>query len=141
VRGLLDPDGYMWRSEVQTAMKATPAEVEIELRAQIDKALAAGLKPTHLDTHMGTLYTRRDFFDVYTRLGREYGIPVMAMRPTPEALAYAKSLAFQSARKPSHSLKRMVSCSSTTSIPVSRAGTSPSGKRPTSSSFATSNQV
>jgi len=90
VRGLLDPDGYMWRSEVQTAMKATPAEVEIELRAQIDKALAAGLKPTHLDTHMGTLYTRRDFFDVYTRLGREYGIPVMAMRPTPEALAYAK---------------------------------------------------
>ncbi len=90
VRGLLDPDGYMWRSEVQTAMKATPQEIEIELRAQIEKALAAGLKPTHLDTHMGTLYTRRDFFDVYTRLGREYGIPVMAMRPTPEAIEYAK---------------------------------------------------
>ena len=90
VRGLLDPDGYMWRSEIQTAMKATPQEIEIELRAQIDKALAAGLKPTHLDTHMGTLYTRKDFFDVYTRLGREYGLPVMAMRPTPEALEYAK---------------------------------------------------
>ncbi|MFM8394664.1 MAG: ChbG/HpnK family deacetylase, partial [Acidobacteriota bacterium] len=80
---------YMWRSEIQTAMKATPQEIETELRAQIDKALAAGLKPTHLDTHMGTLYTRQDFFDVYTRLGREYGIPVMAMRPTPEALEYA----------------------------------------------------
>ena len=90
VRGLLDPDGYMWQSEVQTAMRANPQEIEIELRAQIDKALAAGLKPTHLDTHMGTLYTRKDFFDVYTRLGREYGIPVMAMRPTPEALAYAR---------------------------------------------------
>jgi chitin disaccharide deacetylase len=89
VRGLLDPDGYMWRSEVQTAMKATPQEIEIELRAQIEKALAAGLKPTHLDTHMGTLYTRKDFFDVYTRLGREYGIPIMAMRPTPEAIEYA----------------------------------------------------
>lgn len=89
VRGLLDPDGYMWRSEIQTAMKATPQEIETELRAQIDKALAAGLKPTHLDTHMGTLYTRKDFFDVYTRLGREYGIPVMAMRPTPEAIEYA----------------------------------------------------
>jgi len=90
VPGLLDPDGYMWRSEVQAAMKATPKEVEVELRAQIDKALAAGLKPTHLDTHMGTLYTRKDFFEVYTRLGREYGIPVMAMRPTPEAIAYGK---------------------------------------------------
>ncbi|MEY4166690.1 MAG: hypothetical protein RIR52_514 [Acidobacteriota bacterium] len=90
VPGLLDPDGYMWRSEIQTAMKATPKEVETELRAQIEKALAAGLKPTHLDTHMGTLYTRKDFFEVYTRLGREYGIPVMAMRPTPEAVAYGK---------------------------------------------------
>ena len=91
VPGLLDGDGYLWRSERQTAMKATPREVEIELRAQIEMALAAGLKPTHLDTHMGTLYTRPDFFEVYTRLGQEYRIPVMVMRPTPEAIAYGKA--------------------------------------------------
>ena len=91
VKGLLDEEGYMWRSERQTAMKATPQEIEIELRAQIDRALAFGIKPTHLDTHMGTLYARKDYFDVYTKLGKEYGIPVMVMRPTPEALAYAKA--------------------------------------------------
>ena len=91
VKGLLDEEGYMWRSERQTAMKATPQEIEIELRAQIDRALAFGIKPTHLDTHMGTLYTRPDFFAVYTRLGREYGLPVMVMRPTPEAIAYGKA--------------------------------------------------
>ncbi|MFN0122836.1 MAG: polysaccharide deacetylase family protein [Blastocatellia bacterium] len=90
VPGLLDPEGYMWRSERQTAMKATPAEIETELRAQIDRALAFGIKPTHLDTHMGTLYTRLDFFDIYARLGREYGIPIMAMRPTPEAMDLAR---------------------------------------------------
>ncbi|MBK9314755.1 MAG: polysaccharide deacetylase family protein [Acidobacteria bacterium] len=90
VKGLLDEEGYMWRSERQTAMKATPQEIETELRAQIDRALAFGIKPTHLDTHMGTLYTRKDYFEVYTRLGKEYGIPVMVMRPTPEAIAYGK---------------------------------------------------
>jgi chitin disaccharide deacetylase len=91
VKGLLDPEGYMWRSEVDTAKHATPQEIETEIRAQIERALAFGIKPTHLDTHMGTLYTRQDFFDVYTRLGKEYGIPVMVMRPTPEAIAYGKA--------------------------------------------------
>ncbi len=90
VKGLIDEEGYMWKSERQTAAKATPQEIETELRAQIDRALAFGLKPTHLDTHMGTLYTRKDFFDVYTKLGKEYGIPVMVMRPTLQAIQYGK---------------------------------------------------
>ena len=90
VKGLLDAEGYLWRSERDTAKNATPQEIELELRAQIERALALGIKPTHLDTHMGTLYTRKDFFDVYTKLGKEYGIPVMAMRATPEAIAYGK---------------------------------------------------
>jgi predicted glycoside hydrolase/deacetylase ChbG (UPF0249 family) len=90
VKGLLDEEGFMWRSERQTALKATPQEIETELRAQIERALAFGIKPTHLDTHMGTLYTRKDFFEVYTRIGKEYGIPVMVMRPTPELEVYAK---------------------------------------------------
>lgn len=92
VKGLLDEEGYMWRSERQTAQKATPQEIETEIRAQIDRAIAFGIKPTHLDTHMGTLYTRKDFFEVYARLGKEYGIPVMVMRATPESIAYGKSI-------------------------------------------------
>lgn len=90
VPGLLDEQGFMWKSERQTAMKATPQEIETELRAQIDRALAFGIKPTHLDTHMGTLYTRKDFFEVYVKLGKEYKLPIMAMRPTPEAIELAK---------------------------------------------------
>lgn len=90
VPGLLDQEGFMWRSERMTAQKATPQEVETELRAQIERALAFGIKPTHLDTHMGTLYARPDFFEVYAKLGKEYGIPIMAMRPTPEMEALAR---------------------------------------------------
>jgi chitin disaccharide deacetylase len=92
VKGLIDPEGYMWRSERDTAKNATPQEIETEIRAQIDRARAFGIKPTHLDTHMGTLYTRKDFFDVYTKLGKEYGIPVMVMRATPEAIAHGKQI-------------------------------------------------
>jgi len=90
VKGLLDEEGYMWHSERQTAAHATAAEIETELRAQIDRALSLGLKPTHLDTHMGTLYARKDYFEVYTKLGKEYGIPVMVMRPSPELEVAAK---------------------------------------------------
>jgi predicted glycoside hydrolase/deacetylase ChbG (UPF0249 family) len=80
----------MWRSERDTAKNATPQEIETEIRAQIERAIQFGIKPTHLDTHMGTLYTRKDFFDVYAKLGKEYGIPIMVMRPTLEAIQYGK---------------------------------------------------
>lgn len=84
VKGLLDPEGYMWRSEEETARHATAAEVEIELRAQIELARKFGIEFTHLDTHMGTVYTRPDFFDVYARLGLEMKVPCMIPRPSDE---------------------------------------------------------
>jgi len=89
VKGLLDPEGYMWRSEMDTARHASAAEVEIELRAQIDRAKQLGIAFTHLDTHMGTLYTRVDYFDVYANLAREAGVPCMIPRPSEELRARA----------------------------------------------------
>ncbi|MBY0503285.1 MAG: polysaccharide deacetylase family protein [Bryobacteraceae bacterium] len=89
VPGLIDAEGYLWRDVRSVAQHATAAEVETELRAQIDKALATGWRPTHLDTHMGTLYARLDYWEVYAKLGREYNLPVMLMRPTPEFVAEA----------------------------------------------------
>lgn len=82
VKGLLDPDGYIWRDARSTATHATAAEVETELRAQIERARQFGIKFTHLDTHMGTLYARPDYFEVYTNLAREYKIPCMLPRPS-----------------------------------------------------------
>ncbi len=82
VKGLLDPDGYTWRDVRSAASHATAAEVETELRAQIDRARQFGVKFTHLDTHMGTLYARPDFFDVYTKLAKEAKVPCMLPRPS-----------------------------------------------------------
>jgi len=87
VPGLLDEDGYLHRSVIQVALRATAAEVEKEIRAQVERALARGLRPGHLDTHMGTLYARPDFTRVYLKVAAEYGIPAMAIELTPEKLA------------------------------------------------------
>jgi chitin disaccharide deacetylase len=60
--------------------RASPAEVERELRAQIERALALGIRPTHLDSHMGALFGSPELFAVYAKVAREYRLPFLAMR-------------------------------------------------------------
>jgi hypothetical protein len=79
VQGLLDPAGYFWKDSPLVVKNAKPGEVELELRAQIQTALNAGIRPTHLDSHMGTLFTPA-FFPVYVKLAREYGLPYFAIK-------------------------------------------------------------
>jgi len=56
VPSLLDPSGYLWPDTPQALGALKPAEVEREIRAQIERANAFGIHPTHLDSHMGTLF-------------------------------------------------------------------------------------
>jgi predicted glycoside hydrolase/deacetylase ChbG (UPF0249 family) len=85
VPSLLDGEGYLPRTAPETAQRARPEEVEIELRAQIDRALAAGIDVTHIDSHMGTAFFP-PFLDVYGRLARDYRLPAFAARPRAEQL-------------------------------------------------------
>jgi hypothetical protein len=79
VAGLIDPGGYLWPDSPLVTKSAKPAEVELEIRAQIETALKAGIRPTHLDSHMGTLFTPQ-YFPTYVKLAREYRIPFLALR-------------------------------------------------------------
>jgi len=79
VPGLLSPDGTLWPDVPFVLKNAKPAEVETEIRAQIDRAVKSGIHPTHLDSHMATLFTPA-FFPVYVKVAREYGLPFLAMR-------------------------------------------------------------
>jgi predicted glycoside hydrolase/deacetylase ChbG (UPF0249 family) len=76
VSSLLDKNGYFHLTESEAAAKADPKEVEMEIRAQIERARAFGIQPTHLDSHMGTLYQSKALFEVFLRVAREYKLPV-----------------------------------------------------------------
>lgn len=80
VPGLLDPSGYLWPDVPDVAKHAKPEEVEREIRAQVDLAIRSGLKPTHLDTHMGTAFANPNFFAAYLKVAREYAIPAFVPR-------------------------------------------------------------
>lgn len=77
--GLIDGDGFMWRRVPMLRENLVVEAAEAEMRAQIDTALAAGIKVTHLDTHMGAALTP-ELIDVYIRLGRDYGLPILFPR-------------------------------------------------------------
>ena len=76
VPSLVDERGYLWQTVAQVYEHARLDEAEAELRAQIEKAFAAGIDATHLDSHMGTLQLRADYHEIYARLADEYRLPI-----------------------------------------------------------------
>jgi len=78
VPSLLDPSGYLWQDTPLAAKAVKAEEAEREIRAQIERAIAMGIHPTHLDSHMGTLFSRPDLFAVYVKVAREYKLPFLA---------------------------------------------------------------
>ena len=85
VPSLVDKEGYLWDNVQQVAENAKADEVEIELRAQIQRAIDFNVSLTHLDTHMGAVICRPDLVEVYVKLGIEFDLPILFVRtPTTE---------------------------------------------------------
>ena len=80
VPSLIDENGYFHHDWAATT-KINSNEVELELRAQIERAYAMGVRPTHLDSHQYRLYENgKGFFEVVLRLAHEYNLPVFVAR-------------------------------------------------------------
>lgn len=77
VPGLTDSEGDLWPSVGEVVQHATADEVYTEIKAQLDRAKTMGFIPTHLDSHMGTLFASPAFMQKYIQLGIENHIPVM----------------------------------------------------------------
>jgi predicted glycoside hydrolase/deacetylase ChbG (UPF0249 family) len=80
VPSLVDENGYFhhdWSKETHI----DPRDAEIELRAQIDRAYAMGIHPTHLDSHQYRLIGNgKELFEVFLRLGHAYKLPIFVTR-------------------------------------------------------------
>ena len=74
--GLFDDQGFMWRDVTSVRRNANIDAVNIELRAQIDLAIAHGVDVTHLDAHMGATLSP-EFCSIYIDLGVEYKLPIL----------------------------------------------------------------
>ena len=89
VSSLLDKDGYLPLEETGVVANAKPDQVDRELRAQVDRAKAAHINLTHLDSHMGTLFRSPALLDVYLKLGPAYNLPLLLERASGDRSAAA----------------------------------------------------
>ncbi|MFC3416460.1 polysaccharide deacetylase family protein [Algoriphagus hitonicola] len=81
VAGLANSIGHMYPSCAEVSEHASPEDVEMEVRSQIQTAKAMGIDITHLDSHMGCMFFGRpEYLRVYVKLALENKIPAMINR-------------------------------------------------------------
>src|SRR5664279_1954184 len=80
IPSLLDKNSYFFPSVEELGKSVKSAEAEKELRAQIDRAIASGVQPTHLDTHMGSVLANLELVKIYLGLSDIYHFPVLFPR-------------------------------------------------------------
>lgn len=73
---LLDGDGGFPRTVDDLWDHADLDESRRELRAQVERAILWGFDVTHLDSYLGSLQRRPEFFDIYLDLAVEFQLPV-----------------------------------------------------------------
>jgi predicted glycoside hydrolase/deacetylase ChbG (UPF0249 family) len=80
VPSLMDAQGYLPLNEEMVVPRAVPAEVEIELRAQVERARSAGIRLSHVDSHMAMLFRSAPLFETYRRVGNAVNLPRLLER-------------------------------------------------------------
>lgn len=84
--GLIDEQGYFFSKPEETIRRADLRVVTTELKAQLERALAAGIDVTHVDSHMGTVMYE-PFFQLYVDLALEYRLPLFLPKISASGLA------------------------------------------------------
>ena len=77
--GMVDGDGFFWRSEQEAQASADPEAVAVELQIQVRKALEWGVDATHVDTHMGAV-AHPKFIPAYIQAGMQNRLAIMLPR-------------------------------------------------------------
>ncbi|MGB9758441.1 MAG: polysaccharide deacetylase family protein [Thermoproteota archaeon] len=89
VTSLLDEEGYLWRS-AEAAARAKVEEIKNELETQVKRSFNLGLRPSHLDTHMGVVYLKPEILESYIKVALNNNLIPMLVKPSSEVIARAK---------------------------------------------------
>ncbi len=73
---LLDGDGGFPRTVQDVWDHADLDEARRECRAQIERAIYWGFDVSHLDSHLGAVALRPEFFDIYLELAVDFALPI-----------------------------------------------------------------
>src|SRR5258707_14669108 len=92
VPSLFDANGYLYPLESEAAARIDAKEAEAEIRAQIARAKALGIQPTHLDSHMGTLYQNQALFETLFRVARDNKLLIRVSKEWFERAPFLPSL-------------------------------------------------
>ncbi|HZD66474.1 MAG TPA: ChbG/HpnK family deacetylase, partial [Acidimicrobiales bacterium] len=84
---LLDGDGGFPRTVTDVWEHADLDEVRRECRAQVERAIYWGFDVSHLDSHLGALALRPEFFSVYLELALDFALPIRLPSDTTEEAA------------------------------------------------------
>ena len=93
--GLIDDDGFFWRDVASLCRHMVVEAAEVELRAQVERALAAGLRPTHCDAHMAAAMLP-ELLPCHVAVAEAHGlVPVLPrrIRFAPDPAAYQATVA------------------------------------------------
>ena len=77
--GMIDFEGFFYRTSEEAQEYGDPEAVQLEMRTQVDRAIALGIDPTHIDAHMGSIGHPK-FLPGYLQLSLQHATPPMIMR-------------------------------------------------------------
>lgn len=94
IPNLVDSEGFLAGSILQFSINATPDEVEREIESQIQRARAAGIRPSHLSSYLGALVMRPELTRIYLQTARKYWIPAVLIEVTPDHVRRFREMGF-----------------------------------------------
>ena len=77
--GLIDDEGYFFKGNEAVWAGCDAEAARVEMEAQIQKVMRAGIHATHIDTHMGTVLNPKILVN-YVQLGVSQHLPPLAVR-------------------------------------------------------------
>jgi chitin disaccharide deacetylase len=112
--GLIYPEGYFWSRTAAMQEHANYRAVEVEIHAQVDRALAAGVDVTHIDSHMFSGF-HPNFVRSYAELAVAKRTPLVMSRRSMvrQAMQRAKAVALRVAMMMQHRIPAGHRCADT----------------------------